>query len=191
MRILVVSDAWHPQKNGVVVTMTAVFQRIHDHEIRVVHPGDSDAKPAFRIYQDVTLVKNPFVVVERHLRLSPDRIHIVTEGPLGFATRRLCLQRGHPFTSSYHTQLPEYGWHLYRIPPGLTRGYLAWFHGPSQRVLCRPPAWLSSFVYPRVRPLGPWRGSRIASTRSAQQATPTLLLSAESAKRKMSKRFAG
>jgi glycosyltransferase involved in cell wall biosynthesis len=136
MRILVVSDAWHPQKNGVVVTMTAILENIHNHEICVVHPGDSEAKPAFPIYQDVTLVINPFAVVAKNLKaFRHDRIHIVTEGPLGFAARWICLQRGFPFTSSYHTQLPEYGWHLYRIPPGITRNYLAWFHAPSRRVL--------------------------------------------------------
>ena len=90
-------------------------------------------------------------MVERNLHeFRPDRIHLVTEGPLGFAARWICMQQGHPFTSSYHTQLPEYGWHLYRIPPALTRHYLAWFHARSQKVLVPTASLARRLGYPQA-----------------------------------------
>jgi glycosyltransferase involved in cell wall biosynthesis len=136
VKILLITDAWHPQKNGVVVTLTTVLNYIGRHEVLVVHPAIAGAKPAVRIYHDIQLVRNPFHVVAKYLdAFEPDRIHLVTEGPLGLAGRLICARRGLPFTTSYHTRLPEYGWHLYRIPPFLARAGLRWFHGGSRKVL--------------------------------------------------------
>ncbi len=151
MRILLITDAWHPQKNGVVVTLTTVLEHIHDHEILVVHPSIAGAKPAFHIYHDVQLVRNPLHVVAKYLdSFEPDRIHLVTEGPLGIAGRIHCARRGPPFTSSYHTRLPEYGWHLYRVPPFLARAGLRWFHRRSRKVLVPTPSLLAQLGYPNA-----------------------------------------
>ena len=70
---------------------------------------------------------------------DPEVIHIVTEGPLGLAARRICLQRGLPFTTSYHTKFPEYL--SARIPVPVSAGYkfMRWFHGPSKAVMVATP----------------------------------------------------
>jgi glycosyltransferase involved in cell wall biosynthesis len=151
VRILLITDAWYPQKNGVVVTLTSVLRHMADYEVLVVHPEIAGAKPAFRIYHDVRLVRNPFHVVAKYLdSFKPDRIHLVTEGPLGFAGRYYCLRRSLPFTTSYHTRLPEYGWHLYRIPPFLPRMVLARFHRPSRKVLVPTQSLAAQLGYPNA-----------------------------------------
>jgi glycosyltransferase involved in cell wall biosynthesis len=148
VKLLLITDAWHPQKNGVVVTLSTVLQQIRDHEVCVLHPGVAGAKHAFKIYHDVTLVRNPFEVVGKYFdSFRPDRIHLVTEGPLGFAGRLFCWKRRLPFTTSYHTQLPEYGWHLYRVPPFLIRSYLRWFHGGAKKVLVATPSLAKQLGY--------------------------------------------
>jgi glycosyltransferase involved in cell wall biosynthesis len=151
VRILLITDAWHPQKNGVVVTLTTVLEHLKHDEVLVVHPGIAGAKPAVRIYHDIQLVRNPFHVVGKCLdAFEPDRIHLVTEGPLGIAGRLICARRGLPFTTSYHTRLPEYAWHLYRIPPFLVRAGLRWFHGRSSKVLVPTPSLLAQLRYPNA-----------------------------------------
>ena len=67
-------------------------------------------------------------------------IHIATEGPLGWTARKLCLQRGKPFTTSYHTRFPEYL--ATRLPAGFRHGvemlaYMAVrrFHAPAAAVM--------------------------------------------------------
>jgi glycosyltransferase involved in cell wall biosynthesis len=151
MRILLVTDAWHPQRNGVVVTLTSVLRHIRDHEVFVVHPGIAGAKPALRIYHDVRLVRNPLHVVAKYFdAFEPDRVHLATEGPLGIAGRIHCVRRGRPFTTSYHTRLPEYGWRLYRIPPFLSRAGVAWFHRRSRKVLVPTPSLARELRYPNA-----------------------------------------
>jgi glycosyltransferase involved in cell wall biosynthesis len=66
---------------------------------------------------------------------EPDAVHIATEGPIGLAARRLCMQRGWPFTASFHTRFPEYVRARFPVPKGLTYRVLRWFHGPAVRVL--------------------------------------------------------
>jgi glycosyltransferase involved in cell wall biosynthesis len=193
VRILLLTDAWHPQKNGVVVTLTTVLQHLRGHEVLVVHPGIAGAKPAITIYHDVQLVRNPFHVVAKYLdAFEPDRIHLVTEGPLGIAGRILCVRRGLPFTSSYHTRLPEYGWRLYWLPPFLSRASLTWFHRRSRKVLVPTPSLAAQLGYPNAVVWG--RGVDLdrfypeARTRSAE---PTLLYVGRVSKEKNLDAFCG
>lgn len=177
MRILLITDAWHPQKNGVVVTLASILPHIREHEVFVVHPGVADAKPALRIYHDVQLVRNPIQVVGKYLdAIEPDRIHLVTEGPLGIAGRFLCARRGRPCTTSYHTRLPEYGWRLYHIPPFLSRAGVAWFHRRSRKVLVPTPSLAAELGYANAIIWG--RGvdiERFYPEEGMRPAEPTLL----------------
>ena len=70
---------------------------------------------------------------------DPDAIHIATEGPLGLAARGYCRKRGLPFTTSFHTFFPDYLYLRFRVPRGLSYGYLRWFHGQSQAVMISTP----------------------------------------------------
>ncbi len=144
MKILIVSDAWHPQVNGVVRSLeaTARILETRGHAVRVVGPDISRwcavAAPSY------PSIKLEFFARPR-LRatmedFAPDFIHIATEGPLGWAARNLCLQARRPFTTSYHTRFPDYV--AARMPRGLAAAArivvyaaLRRFHAPSAAVM--------------------------------------------------------
>ena len=137
MRIAIVSDAWRPQINGVVTTLgkTAdAAQRLgHTVEVVSVEGAPSIACPT---YPEIRLALRPGSIVSRHLRqFAPQMIHIATEGPLGLAARAFCLRQKHPFTTSYHTQFPDYAKARWGIPANLGYKYLRWFHQPAARTL--------------------------------------------------------
>lgn len=137
MRIALVTDAWYPQVNGVVRTWTRVIEEAQalGHSFHVVAPRDFRTVP-LPTYGEIRIAINPARGVRRALdAFGPDAIHIATEGPLGLAARRLCLRRGWPFTTSYHTRFPEYV--SARLPVPLSWGYrvVRWFHRPSSGVL--------------------------------------------------------
>ena len=112
MKILIISDAWHPQVNGVVRTLESTAQELtrSGHQVRVVGP-DAARLCTFALpsYPEIKLEFFAHRRLNRMLRdWNPDFVHIATEGPLGWTARRLCLYHGKPFTTSYHTRFPEY-----------------------------------------------------------------------------------
>lgn len=112
MKILIVSDAWHPQINGVVRTLEMTIQELArlGHETRVIGP-DGKRLLAFAApsYPEIKLEFFAYGRLWRALReFRPDFIHIATEGSLGWTARRLCLIWNLPFTTAYHTRFPEY-----------------------------------------------------------------------------------
>lgn len=136
-QIVLVTDAWHPQVNGVVHTWTYVQRELAalGRQLRVIDPAGSRGLHAPG-EPDLLLSTEP----GRHLRrrlaaLVPDALHIATEGPLGFAARRLACRNGWRFTTSYHTRFPEYLQARFGLPAVLTRSVLRRFHRPSRRVL--------------------------------------------------------
>ena len=141
MRIVLVTDAWHPQVNGVVRTWTTMQQILSEwgHELIVVNPQGSRTVPA-PSEPDLRLCLQPGRQLRRILgETVPDALHIATEGPLGLAARRLALARGWRFTTSFHTMFPDYLQARMGIPAALPWRYLRWFHRPSQRVLVPTP----------------------------------------------------
>lgn len=141
MRILIVTDAWHPQVNGVVRTMSRVIKECEalGHDIRMLYPAMFRTLPC-PTYPEIRLSLFVRGRIKREIEtFDPEVIHIVTEGPLGLAARRICLQRGLPFTTSYHTKFPEYL--SARIPVPVSAGYkfMRWFHGPSKAVMVATP----------------------------------------------------
>jgi glycosyltransferase involved in cell wall biosynthesis len=110
MRVLVATDAWHPQVNGVVRT----YERLAQEAPGLGFEVSFLAPPLFRTlpcptYPEIRLALAGPRAIARHIsELRPDFIHIATEGPIGFMTRRYCRKTRHPFTTSYHTRFPEY-----------------------------------------------------------------------------------
>ena len=137
MKLLLVSDAWAPQVNGVVRTLETVVEELRRRgdEVEVVHPGLSWTVPC-PTYPDIRLALAPGRALRRAWeRLQPDAVHIATEGPLGMAARRLCLRRGQPFSTAFHTRFPEYLHARTRLPVGLSYRLMRWFHGSAERVM--------------------------------------------------------
>lgn len=137
MKIMIVTDAWEPQVNGVVRTLknTGAELAAMDHELQIITPLEFRTI-ACPTYPDIRLsIGAKRGVFERLDRFSPDALHLSTEGPLGLAARSWALTRNHPFTTVYHTRFPEYVHARARVPLAWTYAYLRWFHSPSKAIL--------------------------------------------------------
>src|ERR1700710_1436159 len=142
MRILVATDAWHPQVNGVVrtLTMTAGAAKTLGCDVSFLTP-QSFRTFAMPSYRDLRIALPGAAKIARLIaEARPDSIHIATEGPIGFAVRRYCRRRGLPFTTSFHTRFPEYISARLPIPESWIWSALRWFHGASQAVMAATPA---------------------------------------------------
>lgn len=136
-RIAIVTDAWTPQMNGVVRTLTTTVDtlRARGHEVLVISPDRFRSLPC-PTYPEIRLALAWPATVERALgQFAPDAIHIATEGPLGLVARRLCLRRGWRFTTAYHTQFPAYVARRTGLPERLFWRYIRWFHRPAARIM--------------------------------------------------------
>jgi glycosyltransferase involved in cell wall biosynthesis len=133
MRILIVTDAWFPQTNGVVNTLsqTATWLGRFGHEVQLVVPRDFRTM-ACPSYPEIRVAIRPMPGLRRRMEdFAPQAVHIATEGPLGFAARRYCLRHGLRFTTSYHTQFPQYLRSRWPIPLWLSYAGMRWFHGAA------------------------------------------------------------
>jgi glycosyltransferase involved in cell wall biosynthesis len=142
MRILVATDAWHPQVNGVVRTliMTADAAKALGAEVSFLTP-DSFRTFAMPSYRDLRLaLPRPAKVARLIEDSAPDTIHIATEGPIGLAVRRYCRKHGLPFTTSFHTRFPDYVSARATVPESWVWATLRWFHGASRAVMAATPA---------------------------------------------------
>jgi len=145
MKILVATDAWHPQVNGVVRTFGHVAReaRALGAELEFLSPGEFWTLP-MPSYPEIRLALPGPGDVERRLeRARPDAIHIATEGPLGHALRRVCIRRSLPFTTSLHTRFPDYLAERLPVPERWTCeaiwGWLRRFHSAGAAVLAATP----------------------------------------------------
>ncbi|BCA52883.1 Glycosyltransferase [Nitrospira sp. KM1] len=142
MRIAIVTDAWRPQVNGVVRTLGHTAENLADlgHDVQFITPQDFRTYPC-PTYPSIRLALFPKSGVRRALeRFRPQAIHIATEGPLGHAARALCLARSMPFTTSYHTQFPEYVRARFPIPTSWSYAYLRQYHGRASRTMIATPS---------------------------------------------------
>lgn len=111
MKILIISDAWKPQVNGVVRTYEHIGDELKKmgHDLKIIGPADFPFRAKMIGYPEIELALGPYDRLKRMADdFSPDTIHIGTEGPLGQAARKYCLKRGLSFTTSYHTHFPDY-----------------------------------------------------------------------------------
>ena len=137
MRILIVTDAWSPQINGVVTSIhnTITELKRFGHAVDTITPDGFRTVPC-PTYPEIRLAIAPGRRVAQMIEtLAPDAVHIATEAPLGLAARRHCLRTGRPFTTAYHTQFPEYIHARCRLPVAVTYRWMRWFHGPSKAVM--------------------------------------------------------
>ncbi|WJR76287.1 glycosyltransferase family 1 protein [Bradyrhizobium sp. NP1] len=142
MRILVATDAWHPQVNGVVrtLTMMADTARPLGAEVSFLTP-QSFRTFGMPSYRDLRVaLPRPAKIARLIEDARPDSIHIATEGPIGLLVRRYCRKHGFPFTTSFHTRFPEYVRARAPIPESLVWRALRRFHAPSQAVMAATPA---------------------------------------------------
>lgn len=137
MRIALVTDAWHPQVNGVVTTLVELVQELENagHDVHVLHPGQFATRPCPG-YPGIDLAVRPSKLVAKMLTaIEPDAIHLATEGPLGWAARSHCLRRGLAFTTAFHTRFPEILNAALRVPLGWGYRLFRHFHRPSSGVM--------------------------------------------------------
>jgi glycosyltransferase involved in cell wall biosynthesis len=137
MRIAIVTDAWHPQVNGVVRTLSTVRDGLvaAGHEPVVFGPDRYRTLPCPG-YSTIRLAIGAGGALGRQLaEFRPQAVHIATEGPLGLAARSFCLAQGWPFTTAYHTRFPEYVHARCFLPLAWSYAALRRFHAPSQGVM--------------------------------------------------------
>jgi glycosyltransferase involved in cell wall biosynthesis len=142
LRVLIVTDAWFPQCNGVVRTLSSLGRQIEEmgHAVHFVTP---EGRPtiACPTEPDIRLVRRPGRAVHEAIAtFRPSAIHIATEGPLGFAARRHCLKTGMPFTTAFHTRFPEYVQARTGLPVGPGYALLRRFHAPAWAVMVATPS---------------------------------------------------
>jgi glycosyltransferase involved in cell wall biosynthesis len=137
MKIVLITDAWQPQVNGVVTTLVELVREIGraGHQVEVIHPGLFKTRPCPG-YAGIDLAIRPAKALREMLdELQPQAIHIATEGPLGWAARSYCLKRRLAFTTAFHTKFPEILNAALKVP--LAWGYALFrhFHKPSSGVM--------------------------------------------------------
>ena len=142
MRILVATDAWHPQVNGVVRTLTMMAEAARGFGVDVSFLTPQSFRTfALPSYRDLRLALPYRAKIARLIdEARPDSIHIATEGPIGLLVRRYCGKNGLPFTTSFHTRFPEYISARMPVPESWIWATLRRFHGPSQAVMAATPA---------------------------------------------------
>jgi glycosyltransferase involved in cell wall biosynthesis len=137
VKIALVTDAWHPQVNGVVRTLDTVvgLLRNRGHEILVISPDQYRSLPA-PSYPEIRLAFTRAHTIGRQIeQFGAEAIHLATEGPLCVQARRWCLRKGRSFTTAYHTQFPEYLGKRTRMSPRLFWPYIRWFHRRSEAIM--------------------------------------------------------
>jgi glycosyltransferase involved in cell wall biosynthesis len=142
MRILVATDAWHPQVNGVVRTLTNMAEAAAAFGVEISFLTPQSFRTfAMPSYPDLRVALPYQAKIARLIaEARPDSIHIATEGPIGLLVRRYCRRHQLPFTTSFHTRFPEYISARLPIPEAWIWTALRAFHGPSQAVMAATPA---------------------------------------------------
>jgi glycosyltransferase involved in cell wall biosynthesis len=156
MRILIATDAWRPQVNGVVSTLEGMTQVAGEFgaKFEFLTPQGMWTAP-LPTYPEIRLaIPSAGRIGRRIEEVAPDHIHIATEGPIGWLTRRYCLKSKRIFTTSYHTRFPEYVSARIGVPEWLTYAWLRSFHAPSATVMAPTATIVADLVrrgFPRVR----------------------------------------
>jgi glycosyltransferase involved in cell wall biosynthesis len=140
MHIVIVSDAWFPQVNGVVRTLSTTINELRKlgHQVTTITPDLFKSIPCPG-YNEIRLSIGANVA--RMLRrMTPDAVHIAVEGPLGLKARRYCIKNNVPFSTAYHTKFPEYLKEQYGVPMWLTYPLIRRFHARSCSVMVATPS---------------------------------------------------
>ncbi|MEM7646849.1 MAG: glycosyltransferase family 1 protein [Pseudomonadota bacterium] len=158
MRILIVTDAWKPQVNGVVRTLDSTVQELsrRGHSVEMVTPLGCKTIP-MPTYNEIPLVLSPkYHVHSTFENFQPEMVHIATEGPLGWSARRYCKKNNLEFTTSFHTQFPEYIYARTRIPTSVVYKILKRFHSLARRVMVTTHSMEKKLTGAGFKNLGQW-----------------------------------
>jgi glycosyltransferase involved in cell wall biosynthesis len=158
MRILIATDAWHPQVNGVVRTLTSLARSASalGAEIEFLTP---DGFPSLGVptYPGLRVaLPSRREIAERIEAAAPDAVHIATEGPVGWAARAYCRRRKLAFTTSYTTRFPEYIAVRSIIPAGLSYAVLRHFHAAGAMTMVATSSLRQELSARGFRKLGTW-----------------------------------
>lgn len=146
MKLIIITDAWHPQVNGVVRTYENLSEQLEKlgHTVKVVGPCEFPRRIAMPGYSEIQLAIRPYARLKKIIdEYEPDCIHVSTEGPLGWAGRKYCLKHDKKFSTSYHTHFPHYVAKrcarfmpfLYNTFYSLAKSIVKKFHAPSSRMM--------------------------------------------------------
>lgn len=158
MKILVATDAWFPQVNGVLATYRRLANDLPQLggklSFLTPEPFDTFAMPGYR---EIRLaVPHRRIAASRIEAEAADHIHIATEGPVGWMARNYCLSRGLRFTTSFHTRFPEYGFHHLGVPKGIVYAGLKRFHNAGAGLMVATPSLQRDLVRRGFRNVLPW-----------------------------------
>ncbi len=138
LKILIVTDAWTPQVNGVVRTLEVLGDDLArlGHQVRYATPQGRFTVP-MPTYPEIRLALFPRAGLEKEIRdFAPDAVHIATEGTLGLSARAICIKYGIAFSTSFHTRFPDYVKARFPfVPEELVYRWLRWFHGPATAMM--------------------------------------------------------
>ena len=158
MKLIIVTDAWHPQVNGVVRSLAATAANLRKigHQVEVIEPGlfRTTACPT---YPEIRLAFGCAAKVREILDGSePDAVHIATEGPIGWAARGWCMKRGRPFTTSFHTRFPDYVAMRTGLPADWIWPLMRRFHRPAERTFAVTRALADELETRGIGPVHHW-----------------------------------
>ena len=142
MRIALVTDAWHPQRNGVVRVLSTLAQCLdaRGHHLAIFQPDHHFTIPC-PSYPEIPLSVLPGSRLSQQLSdFQPHAVHLATEGPLGIAGRSWCRKNKFPFTTAFHTRFPHYIKARLGIPLSWSYAAIRLFHAPSAAVMCPSPS---------------------------------------------------
>ena len=133
--ILIITDNLQDQINGVVTTYKNIeaCAVLDGYTIDYIDPSRFNYIDC-PFYNEVKLTI-PWRMGEKIEKISPDYIHIATEGPLGLWARAYLSKHNIRHNTAYHTKFPEGLNELFNIPENLTWRYVRWFHKHSGKVL--------------------------------------------------------
>lgn len=158
MRVLIVTDAWRPQINGVVRTLEKLGEalRARGVEVEFLTPEGYPTLP-LPSYPEIRLaLASARKIAQRIDEFAPDHVHIATEGPLGFLARRACLAGERAFTTSYHTRFPEFLSARTPVPESWTYAWMRRFHNAGQGMLVATPSLAAELAEKGFANLRPW-----------------------------------
>jgi glycosyltransferase involved in cell wall biosynthesis len=158
MRILVATDAWHPQVNGVVNTYRQISERVDSFgcKIEFITPNEFFSVPC-PTYPSIPLALLSARTISRRVdRFSPEYIHVATEGTIGLVCRHYCRKAGRPFTTSYHTRFPEYISSRFPVPESWGYSFERWFHNSGVGMMVVTKSLAANLAGRGFRNIYPW-----------------------------------
>lgn len=161
LKVLIVTDAWRPQVNGVVTTLEMLGRELRalGHDVRYATPQGRFTLP-LPTYPEIRLAIFPRQGLEKMFReFAPDAVHIATEGTMGLSARAICIKHGIEFTTAFHTRFPEYVHARFPfVPEKWVWGFERWFHSQAISTMARTPTLKRELEHQGLRNVRLWEG---------------------------------